>query len=177
MKLGRFQWAFIGIAVLTVIIFAPSDDEGQAKKSGSLNKPTSDTSGNATTIATNSNQGKSLEVGRVELERLSKVGSPPGAEGEVYNIFKSQSWYVPPPPPPPPPPEPTAPKMPFTFIGHYGDVASRKVILSKADQVYIVTVGDIIENTYRVEKLEDNVVVLKYLPLNIDQSLRIGDAS
>jgi Tfp pilus assembly protein PilP len=66
--------------------------------------------------------------------------------------------------------------MPFAFIGHYGDVASRKVILSKADKVYIVTVGDIIENTYRVEKLEDNVVVLKYLPLNIDQSLKIGDA-
>jgi hypothetical protein len=50
------------------------------------------------------------------------------------------------------------------------------VILLKGDKVYTVMPGEIIENTYRVEKLTKGTVNLTYLPLNILQSLRTGEA-
>jgi hypothetical protein len=36
-------------------------------------------------------------------------------------------------------------------------------------------VGDVIENTYRVEKSAMGMINLTYLPLNIEQSLRTGE--
>jgi hypothetical protein len=61
-------------------------------------------------------------------------------------------------------------------LGRYGDSDTRTVILTKGDKVYTVTVGDTIENTYRIEKYSPGVVKLTYLPLNIVQSLRTGEA-
>jgi hypothetical protein len=84
--------------------------------------------------------------------------------------------YVPP-PPPPPPPAPTAPPLPFAFLGRYDDSSSLVIILTKGDRVYTVSVGDVIENTYKVEKLSAGVLTFTYLPLKIEQKLRIGEAS
>jgi hypothetical protein len=71
---------------------------------------------------------------------------------------------------------PTAPPLPFTYIGRYGDTASRTVVLAKGDRVYTVAVGEVIENTYRVEKFTLGTVNLTYLPLNIEQHLPTGEA-
>jgi hypothetical protein len=79
-------------------------------------------------------------------------------------------------PTPPPVIVPTAPQLPFTYLGRYGDSASRTVILSKGDRVYTVAVGEVIENTYRVEKLTTGMINLTYLPLNIEQHLSTGEA-
>ena len=182
MKLGKLQWAFIAVATATLIIMAPSDNESD---SASLARPSKQRVSKLVTPATNSDKPRQETfVGHVELERLPKSGVPQTEQMKVGDPFNTLSWYVPPPPPPyvpppppPPPPPPTAPPLPFTYLGRYDDSASLVIILSKGDRVYTVAVGDVIENTYRVEKLSVGIVTLTYLPLNIQQSLRTGEAS
>jgi hypothetical protein len=182
MKLGRLHWAVIGLVTAALVVMAPSDNEGEvAKTTRSTKQPPI----NSASLASTSNKNRSQEVGRVELERLAKPESQQPEKRRVGDVFNATSWYVPPPPPrfvPPPPAAPppivvpTAPPLPFTYLGRYGDTASRTIILSKGERVYTVAVGDVIENTYRVEKLTAGMVNLTYLPLNIQQSLRTGEA-
>jgi hypothetical protein len=116
---------------------------------------------------------------------LEKLGKRAQTERKTVDIFKGKSWYVAPPkpkavppPPPPPPPPPTAPPMPYAYMGSYLGKDGRMIIfLTKGDQVYSVSPGDVIEGTYRVEGIASGQLVLIYLPLNIQQTISIGEAS
>lgn len=113
---------------------------------------------------------------------LDKLGDRVVSDVETVNVFKSKSWYVPPPPPPPPkpvpPPPPTAPPLPYAFLGSYLGTDGRLIIfLTRGDRVFSVTPGETLENTYRVDGVVAGQLGLTYLPLNIKQTLRIGDAS
>lgn len=94
------------------------------------------------------------------------------------DLFGSKSWYVPPPPPPPePPPPPSAPPLPFTFLGKIQEPAGKLTIfLAGANRVFLVTQGETIDDTYRVEGVEDGKLALTYLPLQIKQYLDLGEA-
>jgi len=117
---------------------------------------------------------------RVELERLDQRANKKKGKERVGNAFGATSWYVPPPPPPPvkplPPPPPTAPPVPFTYLGLYEEVQGKVIMLVKGDHVYTVSVGDVIENTYRIDSVGDGVVEVTYLPLNIKQSINTGSS-
>ncbi|HYL72433.1 MAG TPA: hypothetical protein VEY89_14125, partial [Candidatus Dormibacteraeota bacterium] len=71
------------------------------------------------------------------------------------SLFASHSWYVAPPPPPPPPvgeapppPKPTAPPLPFTYMGSYAPNGAKPVFfLTQGDRVYDVHIGDTLDNT------------------------------
>jgi len=101
------------------------------------------------------------------------------------SLFSVQSWYVAPPPPPPPttapvvaqaPPAPTAPPLPFAFMGSYRpDGAPPTFFLTAGDRVYDVKVGDTLDNTYSVDELKSGQLLLTYMPLKIQQSLAVGD--
>ena len=116
---------------------------------------------------------------------LEKLGKRAQTEHKTVDIFKGKSWYVAPPkpkpvppPPPPPPPPPTAPPMPYTYMGSYQGKDGRMIIfLTKGDQVYSVSPGDVLEGIYRVEGIASGQLVLIYLPLNIQQTISIGEAS
>jgi hypothetical protein len=116
---------------------------------------------------------------------LEKLGKRAKTEHKTVDIFKGKSWYVAPPkpkavppPPPPPPPPPTAPPMPYAYMGSYLGKDGRMIIfLTKGDQVYSVSPGDVLEGTYRVEGIASGQLVLIYLPLNIQQTISIGEAS
>jgi hypothetical protein len=54
-----------------------------------------------------------------------------------------------------------------------GDVI---VFLTKQDRTYIVRAGDTLDRTYRVEKIEEDRLVLNYLPLGIRQTLQFAAA-
>jgi hypothetical protein len=116
---------------------------------------------------------------------LDKLGKRSQQEHKMVDIFKGKSWYVAPPkpkpvppPPPPPPPQPTAPPMPYAYMGSYlGRDGRLLIFLTRGDQVYSVSPGDVLEGTYRVEGISEGQLVLIYLPLNIQQSISIGEAS
>jgi hypothetical protein len=98
------------------------------------------------------------------------------------SLFAAHSWYVAPPPPPPPPPtaslappKPTAPPLPYQFMGSYAHAGEPTVVfLTRGDVVLDVHVGDTLENTYSVDKLEGGQLYLTYKPLNIQQQLNAG---
>ena len=75
-----------------------------------------------------------------------------------------------------PPPTPTAPPMPFGYLGRYQDAAKPIIFLTRSDRVLLVSEGDVIEGAYRVDGIVGSRLGLTYLPLNIRQSLDIGPA-
>lgn len=117
---------------------------------------------------------------RVELERL-ETARQKKETGKGGNAFGATSWYVPPPPPPPlkplPPPPPTAPPMPFSYLGLYEGSDGKIIMLVRGDHIYTVGVGDVIDNTYRIDRFAHGMVEMTYLPLNIKQSINTGKGS
>jgi hypothetical protein len=142
-----------------------------------------------------------LQPGELDLARLARRAE----KNEPGNAFESLSWYQAPvrvrkeyqpealPPPrsalpnpipilpiaaaaPPPPPKPVAPPVPFTYLGTFQDSGKPTFFLVKGDQVYHVREGDVIEGTYRVEGVEGPTLKLLYLPLNIRQTINVGQA-
>jgi hypothetical protein len=99
------------------------------------------------------------------------------------SLFSPQSWYVAPPPPPPappaayqPPPAPTAPPLPFAFMGSYRTQGGGAIYyLTAGDRVYDVKVGDTLDNTYSVDGVKSGQLLLTYMPLKIQQSIAVGD--
>lgn len=164
------KWAFIGVSVTAIVMTAASDDGSEAPQKTQARIPPP--------VVT---QQGSPGVPRVELERMIRPAQQQEGEAGIGNVFGATSWYVPPPPPPPvkppPPPKPAAPAMPFTFLGLYEEGTGKVVMLVKGDRIYTVGEGDVIENTYRVERVSAGVVELTYLPLNIRQSISTGAAS
>jgi hypothetical protein len=101
---------------------------------------------------------------------------------QASGLFQSKSWYTPPALPPTPPPQvsslppspplpPSAPQLPFVFIGRMIDGNEITLYLSRNDQQYSARVSDILDGTYRVDKITDKSAVLTYLPLNLQQEL------
>lgn len=99
------------------------------------------------------------------------------------DLFASQSWYVAPPPapvmaaaPPAPPAKPKAPPLPFKFIGKLDDRQHLQVFLLRGEQVLVVREGDLIDKTYKVQRIDPERMTLVYLPLDIAQTLAVGSA-
>lgn len=86
--------------------------------------------------------------------------------------FRSRSWYVP--PPPPPPAKPSAPPLPFEYLGQLVEADERRVFLKHQGQNRIIRVGDVIAGTYAVEACDADQVVFIYLPLKERQVLATG---
>ena len=125
---------------------------------------------------------------RRDARKESKKASAPDLRPELLKrppmkiggeeMFVSKSWYVPPPPPPPaPPPPPEPPPLPFTYMGKLLQGDRSAVFLTTPDRNYMVKSGDVIENTYRVEEIRVPMMTLTYLPLNMKQTLYIGEAN
>ncbi|QCB45685.1 hypothetical protein [Hydrogenophaga sp. PAMC20947] len=131
--------------------------------------------GNASTIVD--------EVRDASLSLPERERAPGNADGNAFAVL---SWLPPPPPPPvvvqrapAPPPAPVAPPLPFTFVGLMESGGPRpQAFLSKGETLLIVGAGDVIENnTYRVDSLGAEKIVITYLPLNTAQALNIQGAN
>lgn len=168
------KWAFVGGSILAIVMTAAS---GTAKAP----HPKAERRAGVVPARMRSAPPRSPQETRVELERMDQAVLQKNGEEEIGNVFGVTSWYVPPPPPPPvkppPPPKPTAPPMPFSYLGLYEDAPGKVVMLVKGDRVYTVSVGDVIENTYRVDRVDHGMVEMTYLPLNIKQSINTGNPS
>lgn len=108
---------------------------------------------------------------RLALERLNRR-TPGGTE---VDPFRTKTWYVPPPPPPPqPPPKPTAPPLPFKYMGSFEEPSSGKLIvyLSRGDESFPVSPGDKFDDDkYQFDGIERGRIAITYLPLSIKQNL------
>ncbi len=117
--------------------------------------------------------GATGEDAPLDLERLTRRE----LAGTDIDAFRAKSWYVPPPPlPPEPPPEPTAPPLPFQYMGRTEEVEGGKTVvyLVQNNEFYAVSAGEKFAGAYRLERVEHAVLVIRYLPLSIDQHLPIA---
>jgi hypothetical protein len=67
------------------------------------------------------------------------------------------------------------PAMPFRVLGRYVDAGEETVFLQHAEQNIAARVGDVLSEQYKVESIAAGVLTLIYLPLNLRQTLDIGE--
>ena len=162
------EWALLGLAPVVILAVA-GVERGDAEDVVAVAEAAKPRSTQAE--ASRSAGAENLDVSQLQREANA---------AEAGNAFESKSWYVPPPPPPPaqplPPPPPSAPPLPFTYLGRYQDAAKPVIFLVRGDRVLLVSAGDVIEGTYRVDGIAGRSLGLTYLPLNIRQTLDIGNA-
>lgn len=93
------------------------------------------------------------------------------------NLFPRQSWKPPPPKPPPvvalPPPPPSPPPLPFRFMGRWVEPGGMVVFLTQGETVLLARKGDTLAGSWRVDEITQGQMNMTYLPLNMQQILRI----
>lgn len=114
------------------------------------------------------------------------AAAAPEPAAEVRDLFAVRDWSPPPPPVAPavapvaasPPREasPAAPALPFEYLGKLQRAQRTQVFLVRGERLYAVFEGDLIEDAYRVEKIADRVMTLRYLPLDVVQQLSVGSS-
>jgi hypothetical protein len=77
--------------------------------------------------------------------------------------FRSKSWFIT--PPPPPPPRPTAPPLPFQYLGQIIEHEGTRIFLNHQGRHLVIKAGDIIGGVYAVEEILAGKVIFIYLPL------------
>jgi hypothetical protein len=114
---------------------------------------------------------------RVHLEKLH-VRSP---SQRADDAFAPRSWRKPAPkvqaaanavviaPPP------SAPPLPFVYMGKLFTEDARAVFLNQGERNLIVHEGDVIDALYRVATLSEAGLTFIHLPTGIQQTLPIGD--
>jgi hypothetical protein len=73
-----------------------------------------------------------------------------------------------------PPPAPSAPSLPYAYLGKMEEDGKTVAFLGKQDNNYSVRIGETIDGLYRLEEISDQSITLVYLPLDKKQMLPIG---
>lgn len=117
------------------------------------------------------------------------AGSPPAGivplpanfAPQMVDIFSVRTWQPPPPPvnlKPEPPARPQVPPLPFRFLGKIEEPEKELIfLLARGDRVISVSVGQLINGTYLVEKHDAGRLYFIYKPLKVRQSLSVGHQS
>lgn len=95
---------------------------------------------------------------------------------DLRNAFAVRNWTPPPAisrPATQPQTEETPP-LPFAYLGKQLKAGKWVVFLSEQNQTYIAAVGDVVADTYRVERLGSQQLTMRYLPSGEIQTLSIG---
>jgi hypothetical protein len=74
------------------------------------------------------------------------------------------------------PPAPTAPPLPFVYIGKVTQDGKTDVYVMRGDELIDIAAGRKIDEEYRVEAIEETAIRFTYLPLKTHQSLELSEA-
>lgn len=123
-----------------------------------------------------SQQGGSMpELEHINLDTIKRT-IPDNIQGG--GLFQPKSWYQPPPMPPVSkvvvPQPPSAPSLPFKYIGRMQEGNETVLFLSRGGQNYTAHVGDVLDDVYRLDKIADSGAEFTYLPMNTLQKLAFG---
>ncbi|MDB5774360.1 MAG: hypothetical protein JWP38_493 [Herbaspirillum sp.] len=91
-------------------------------------------------------------------------------------LFDTQSWTPQPlaPSTSGPPARPTAPPLPFEYLGKKSEDGTWEVYLAHGEETLIVHEKSVIDGAYRVTAIKPPTMTLTYLPLKQVQTLTIG---
>lgn len=106
------------------------------------------------------------------LERRGEMRREADVFGASPRAGKTRGAEAPPAVLPPAPPKP--PPLPFGYGGSGRVNGKRVLFLERDNRSLLVEVGDIVDGTYRVDALDQNRAVLRFLPMNIAQVMVFG---
>ncbi|MDB5811371.1 MAG: type secretion system, translation initiation factor [Betaproteobacteria bacterium] len=109
----------------------------------------------------------------IDLSRLDVQKS----DAPITDAFEPRSWVPPAPRIKMTPAPPQAPPLPFIYVGKMMEDGRIVVFLSSQDRNYAVRSGDRLDGNYQVDDIKPTMMLLTYLPLNLQQSLAIGSAN
>lgn len=98
-------------------------------------------------------------------------------EKPAKDLFGARTWQSSPAPAArqETPPAPSAPTLPFVYLGKMIYDGATTVFLGSQDRTYTVKVGDVIDGNYRIDGIKGPLLTLNYLPLDTQQTMHIGD--
>lgn len=70
---------------------------------------------------------------------------------------------------------PSAPALPFRYVGKQWDGKTWEMYAVSGDQTYVLREGHMIDDQYRVDRIAPPHATITYLPLGTTQNLSIGD--
>ena len=70
-----------------------------------------------------------------------------------------------------PAPAPTAPPLPYKYLGQLREQGRTVVFLARDDAPVMAKAGEVIDGSYRVERISESEVEFTYLPLATRQIL------
>lgn len=73
------------------------------------------------------------------------------------------------------PAQPMPPPLPFTFVGQMVEEGRTKVFLQEGDTMHAVAEGDLLGHGYKVLGIENGRINLLYLPLDMTQTISVGN--
>jgi hypothetical protein len=158
---------FLGVA-LALTLAAVAATEGKDESDSAVVQPDA-----VRTRHPQQRRNADIELtGKVTLAKLNRQPLPE----DVKDMFAGKSWYVA--PPSANSAKPSAPPVPYVYIGKLAEQGEKAVILlTRQDRSYAVREGDVLDNIYRVDEVRAPLMTLTYLPLNIKQSIRIGESN
>lgn len=167
-KLNQRQFLLVAALVLTLlaVYFAPPKPEEELVEAKKLR------------FAKNGNSEIQIEV-KVGKNTQQWIKKRVWKTDNNRNLFPSKIRPLPPPVVVAPqvalsPPKPTAPPLPFVYIGKVIEDGKLTVFVSKQQHNYLLKGGEVIEGTYRVDKVELGRLVFTYVPLETEQVMTFG---
>jgi len=144
----------------TQVVAASAVDSRAASKA----RPTETASNEAPPV--NLDKLKSRDLGRPTRDPFA-TGTPRAAKSKPGAVARpAQAVDAPP---------PSAPPLPFTYMGKLMSEGDLAVFLVQGERNLVVHEGDTIDSLYRVERIADGGITLLFLPLNQRQTIVIGE--
>lgn len=107
---------------------------------------------------------------QIDLAKLQRP-SAPAAQGDP---FAPRSFAPPPRPAQAAAAEPpSAPSLPFTYVGRLTQDGVTEVFVTRGDELISVAAGRNIDAEYRVDAISESRIAFTYLPLKTRQSLEL----
>jgi hypothetical protein len=166
------RWKLLGAAAVMLALVAAGWPDGGNDGAAEIVEVAKPARTQISRIKT-SIEGKSQdEMGDIHLEKLRRMKM----ELNVKSVFTANSWEAPPPSAKTKSESSSStPSIPFTYLGKLVDQDTFMVFLSRQDRNYVVKEGDVIDDVYHVDEIKGSLMSLTYIPLNMKQTMRIGE--
>lgn len=178
---SRQRWIALAVLLMAALTAAAWVREGDRKSGTEIIKPPA-----RPRQVPAARGADSAPADRVHLEKLRGRD----ADSNANDAFATRSWRKPAPKvaatapvaaaalpaaPSPPTAPPGAPPLPFTYMGRLLSEEANAVFLTQGERNLIVHEGEIIESTYRVDKVSETRLTFTHLPSGVQQHLPIGE--